>query len=216
MTRPAPVHAEDTAGMGHTPGDTEAAVEWAFAEALARSVASQRAAAREDLATIPGRLAELARRFVALDRQLPAATRRLAELEALGNPAAFAAAELGRVRAVSRVQDVQVDADALLVVTEPVVVQWADARYALGRYQLHLSLDGDARIESLDRLGPRASWDHPHVQDGIPCLGNLREGVLKLIAEYELALAAQLLIDFLYLYQPEDAYTPIEGWPRHG
>ena len=40
--------------------------------------------------------------------------------------------------------------------------------------------------------------------------------VLKLIAEYELALATQLLIDFLHLYQPEDAYTPIEGWPLVG
>jgi hypothetical protein len=44
-------------------------------------------------------------------------------------------------------------------------------------------------------------------------LGNLRSGVLKLIAEFELALAVQLLLDFLAIYQPETAYTPIEGWP---
>jgi hypothetical protein len=77
-----------------------------------------------------------------------------------------------------------------------------------------LELDGDVRIESVSRLGPKPGWDHPHVQDGRPCLGNLREGVLKLIAEYELALAVQVTMGFLETYQPESAYCAIEGWPR--
>src|SRR4051794_25134372 len=187
-----------------------------FAALLNRSVAAQRAELAEDIATIPGRLAELSRRFVALDRRLPAATRRLTEIDGLGDPAPFAAAELERLVAVPGVREVGVDGDRLVVVTEPVTVAWEGAEYALGAYRLLLDLAGDVRVESVDRAGPRGAWDHPHVQDGLPCLGNLREGVLKLIAEYELALAVQVLIDFLHTYLPEGAYTPIDGWSRAG
>jgi hypothetical protein len=103
---------------------------------------------------------------------------------------------------------------ALHVLTQPVHILWESTRYALGGYRIVLDLHGDVRIESRDNLGPKPGWDHPHVQDGRPCLGNVREGVLKLIARYELALAAQVLVGFLETYQPEGAYCAIERWPR--
>ncbi len=112
------------------------------------------------------------------------------------------------------VQSVEVVDQALHVLTNPVEIEWEGARYHLGCYRLVLDLDGDVRIESVSKLGPKPSWDHPHVQDGHPCLGNLREGVLKLIAEYELALAVQVAIGFVEAYQPESAYCAIERWPR--
>ena len=90
---------------------------------------------------------------------------------------------------------------------------WGGHRYDLGSYCVRIDLAGDVRVESLDHLGPKPLWDHQHVQGGLPSLGNLREGVLKLIAEYELALAVQVLLDFLRTYNPGTAYTPIEGWP---
>ena len=40
--------------------------------------------------------------------------------------------------------------------------------------------------------------------------GHLSHGEQR---QLELALAVQLLLDFLATYQPESAYTPIEGWP---
>ena len=43
-----------------------------LADLVTRSVAAQRAAAEADVTTIPGQLADLSRRFVALDRRLPA------------------------------------------------------------------------------------------------------------------------------------------------
>jgi hypothetical protein len=187
-----------------------------FAALLARSMADQRAAATDALATIPARLAEFSRRLVALDRQLPAAQRRLAVIDALGDPGIFAAAELRRLAEVPGVAGVEADLESgtLTVQTAPILIAWNCVEYALGSFRLHLDLAGDVRIESVERPGPRAAWEHPHVQGGLPCLGNIRAGVLKLIAEYELALAAQVLIDFLQTYQPDEAYTPIEGWPK--
>jgi hypothetical protein len=110
---------------------------------------------------------------------------------------------------VQGVRETRIEDSALIVVTEPIVV----AARALGAYRLTIRLTGDIRIDSLDRAGPRPAWDHPHVQDGLPCLGNLRPGVLKLIAELEVGLAVQVLLDFLRSYQAETAYTPIERWP---
>jgi hypothetical protein len=98
--------------------------------------------------------------------------------------------------------------------SEPIRIDWRGLRYELGGYRIELDLAGDVRIESLDKLGPKPHWDHPHVQDGLPCLGNLREGVLKLIAQYQLALAIQVLLEFLSTYDPAEAYTSIEGWPH--
>ena len=184
-----------------------------FRDLLAAAVDSEQAAIEADLATIPAQLSELSRRFVALDRRLPAAARRVEALRGLGAVDEFAEAELARLVDVPGVTSVEVEQGRLVVGTEPVEIRWSGTSYALGAYRLVLDLAGDVRIESVNKLGPKAAWDHPHVQDGLPCLGNLREGVLKLIAEYELALAVQVLLDFLATYQPESAYTPIENWP---
>lgn len=196
----------DRAGEPATPG--------ALRRLLEDSLAEQRAALERELAEITAQIAELSRRLIALDRRLPACVRRLEALRGRADLEAFAAAELERLRSLAGVQAVAVEGSALVVITEPLEVVWEGSTYRLGRYRLVLDLAGEIRIESLDRLGPRASWDHPHVQGGLPCLGNLREGVLKLIAEYELALATQVLLGFLSSYQPDTAYTPIEGWPR--
>lgn len=186
----------------------------AFRDVLMASVTSEQASLEAELASIPTQIAELSRRLVGLDRRLPAATRRLEELSSPADLDRFAEAELERLLAVPGVDGATAASSTLRVLTERIRIAWEGAAYDLGRYRLVLDLAGDVRIESLDKLGPRPAWDHPHVQDGLPCLGNLREGVLKLIAEYELALAVQVLLDFLHTYQPDSAYTPLEGWPR--
>ncbi len=140
-------------------------------------------------------------------------SRRAEELRELGKSAASAAAELDRLLAVPGVQEVEVHEQAVHVLTHPVYIPWQGQRYDLGGYRIVLDLAGDVRVESHDKRGPKPSWGHPHVQDGRPCLGNAREGMLKLIARYELALAAQVMVGFLETYQPDGAYCAIEGWP---
>ena len=167
-----------------------------------------------DVAGTRAQIAELSRRLVALERRVRASSARLAELcSSDGSLEAFAAEQFEIIVALPGVRDVAEDGSCLRLETEPVVIDWEGRRYALGAFRLSLDLAGDVRVDSLEHLGPKSGWDHPHVQDGLPCLGNLRPGILKLIADFELALAAQLLLDFLTTYQPETAYTPIEGWP---
>ena len=185
-----------------------------FRCAVQASIDAQQQVAEERVAALRGELQILSRRLVTLDRQLIAHTRRSATLPDLRDRVAFAGEELRQVVATRGVQSVEVVDQALHVLTDPVEIEWEDTRYHLGLYRGVLDLEGNIRIESVSKLGPKPDWDHPHVQDGRPCLGNLREGLLKLIAEYELALAVQVAIGFLETYQPESAYCAIEGWPR--
>lgn len=192
---------------------TTTAPERELADLLADVSDAERFVAEADLATIPAELAELSRRFVALDRKLLASSKRSRLTNDTG-VTHVATVELARIRALHSVAGVSVKREQrqLVVETIPLVVEWNGQSFRLGRYQLMIAVEGDVRIESIDHLGPKSHWDHPHIQGGLPCLGNLRAGVLKLIAEYELALAVQVLLDFLTTYDPESAYTPIEGW----
>ena len=190
-----------------------AALARAFREAICTSILEQQAAEQADIAASRDELQRLSRRFVSLERHLIDRTRRADALRDLGNPAASAEAELNRLLAVPGVYAVEIHGQRLHVLTDPVRIAWDGARYDLGSYRIVLDLNGDVRIESRDNLGPKSGWDHPHVQDGRPCLGNAREGVLKLIARYELALAAQVLVGFLATYQPESAYCALDRWP---
>ena len=151
-------------------------------EAIRASIQEQRDAAQADIASSRDELERLSRRFVTLERHLLTQTRRAEALRMLDDPAASAGRELGRLLALPGVEGVEVHGLALHVLTRPVHILWEGTRYILGGYRIVLDLHGDVRIESRDNLGPKPGWDHPHVQDGRPCLGNAREGVLKLIA----------------------------------
>lgn len=159
-------------------------------------------------------MAELSRQFVTLDRRLLSYSRRAKELRTLTGVPESASQELERLLAVRGVRAAEVAGSQLRVLTHQLMLESEGSTYNLGEYRILLDLAGDVRIESISRLGPKPHWDHPHIQDGLPCLGNLREGVLKLMARYELALATQVLMDFLSTYNADTAYCPIEGWPR--
>jgi hypothetical protein len=185
-----------------------------YREAVRTSLQEQLGDSEQNLIAGREELQRLSRRFVTLERQLVAQARRTDELQELSEAAASAEAELARLLAVPGVQHIEVHGQVLHILTAPIQIAWEGERYDLGRYRIGLDLGGDLRVESIDGLGPKPGWDHPHVQDGRPCLGNAREGVLKLIARYELALAAQVLVGFLETFQPEGSYSAIEGWPR--
>lgn len=185
-----------------------------FQAFVRRAIQSQAIAAEAEAASAKADIAQLSRRLVALERQVRASSGRLTELSSIEELQPFANQQFDRIAALPRVAALALAETSLEVQTEPIELEWEERRYRLGDYRLTIDLRGDVRVDSLAHLGPKPGWDHPHVQDGLPCLGNLRPGILKLIAELELALATQLLLDFLVTYQPETAYTPIEGWPE--
>lgn len=184
-----------------------------FQACISEAIRSHLRQTEAEAADAKAEIAELSRRLVTLERRLRASSGRLAELRSFEGVEAFAGEQFDRVVALAGVAGLETAGNSIRLRTEPIRIDWQGRRYRLGQYQLTIDLAGDVRVDSVDHLGPKAGWDHPHVQAGLPCLGNLRPGILKLIAEFEVALAAQLLLDFLATYQPETAYTPIEGWP---
>jgi len=186
----------------------------AFQGFVVENARRQAGLAEADVEAIRAEVGGLSRRLVALERRLRGSSVRLAALRSVDGVETFAGEQFDRIVALPRVAALELSGSSVEVCTDPIEIEWEGRRYRLGDYRLTIDLGGEVSVASLAHLGPKLGWDHPHVQDGLPCLGNLRPGVLKLIADFELALAVQLLLDFVATYQPETAYTPIEGWPK--
>ncbi|HYL82485.1 MAG TPA: hypothetical protein VEU07_16830, partial [Candidatus Acidoferrum sp.] len=79
-------------------------------------------------------------------------------------------------------------------------------------FQIDLSLDGDVRITNISN--PIGTYDHPHVCQGRPRLGSIREGVAKLLGESQFAPATEVMIDFVKTVNPADWRQPVGVWPE--
>jgi len=79
---------------------------------------------------------------------------------------------------------------------------------------MEISFAGDIRIHNLtDALG---AYDHPHIYQGRPCLGNIREGIAKMIGEYQFVVTVYVLLDFLKTVNTKDWRIPIAYWQEVG
>jgi hypothetical protein len=75
-----------------------------------------------------------------------------------------------------------------------------------------LHFNGDVRMRNLtDRVGP---YDHPHIHQGRPYLGTIREGIAKLLGEFQFVAAAEVLMDFLHTVNPADWRLAVSHWPE--
>jgi len=152
------------------------------------------------------------RRITTDTRALAGLRRRFAALRDLPAEPAGRRAEFDRIRDLPEVVHVDVQDGALAIITRPLEADCGGQRYRLGAFRVEIQFEGDVRIANLtDRRGP---YEHPHVRQGRPCLGNVREGVAKLIGELEFAAAAQVLLDFLQTVNAQDWRIPVFYWPR--
>lgn len=110
------------------------------------------------------------------------------------------------------VRGVEVGESVVTIRTDPLVLEHEGDRNLIGEFALDLDLEGSIAIRNLANTISKGGWEHPHVQGGVPCLGNLRNGMMKLLGEYELVPLAAMLIQFLQSYDPETAYCPVEMW----
>jgi len=145
-----------------------------------------------------------------LDRRLTLAQRRLAELaDHQGHPETLAR-DFDRIGALPGVADVGVNDSALQVFTEPIVIEYGFRRYRLGRFRLDLYFDGRLFIQNLtDRYD---TYDHPHVESGRPCLGNIQDWVQRLLAQREFAAATEVLLQYLRTVNPADWRKAVTFW----
>ena len=157
-------------------------------------------------------LEEYGRRITAETRALAERRRRLRALQDLPLEAANTLGEFDRIRELPEARQVDVADGVLAVITHPLDAECGGHRFRLGAFRVEIHFEGDVRITNLTE--PRGLYDHPHVRQARPCLGNIREGVAKLIGEFEFAAAAQVLIDFLRTVNPHDWRLPVFYWPR--
>ncbi len=157
-------------------------------------------------------LEEYGRRITAETRTLGERHRRLRALQGLPLEPANTLREFDRIRELPEVRQVDVADGGIALVTSTLEAGCGSHRYRLGAFRIEIQFDGEVRVTNL--TDPRGLYDHPHVRQARPCLGNIREGVAKLIGEFEFAAAAQVLIDFLKTVNASDWRIPVFYWPR--
>ena len=181
-----------------------------YAEQLRRSLEEETAFLGEEIRATERTAEELSCRLTQETRHLAACRRRLRVLQGEAAEAARAADDLAGLQDLESIREVEAYAGGVRLITRPIEVAHGGVRYRLGCFQIDLAETGAIKVRNLtDAYG---YYDHPHVWDGRPCLGNVREGIAKLVAEYQWVAAAEVLLDFLRTVTPQDWYVPVSHW----
>jgi len=122
--------------------------------------------------------------------------------------------EFDRLQEMSGVKALSIGAGFLAVDTDTIRIGYQDKQYQIGDFRLAIYLNGYIRMQNINNAGRYPYYDHPHVRDAEPCVGNHTEAVAKLISEGQLSTVAALLLSYLHSYNPEDAYCAISYWPE--
>ncbi len=185
-----------------------------YVRACQERVAEEIRFLQAEIAFLEDGVEEMARRIAADTRRLTEGRRRLRLLYGERDPAESSGRELESLQALPGVREARIQDGRISLTTAPILVEYEGRRYRLGCFHLDLHFNGDVRILNLtDRIG---LYDHPHVQEGRPCLGTVREGVAKLLGEFQFVAATEVLIDFLRTVNPADWRLPVLHWPEAG
>jgi len=151
------------------------------------------------------------RQITAETRHLQEYRRRLRHLRGeLINDEAHLVRELDLLSKHPDVADVTASPSGLRVITRRIRAAHGGKQFSLGAFQIDLLYNGEITIYNV--TSRHGYYDHPHIWNGKPCLGNVRQGLAKLIGEYQLAAASEVVIDFLKTINPKDWHTSIEHW----
>ncbi len=168
----------------------------------------------EELRELEVNLRTSGRQMRDLERRLLTAQRRLAELQHHQTSPDTLERDFDRIASLPGVAEVGVRDGAVQVLTEPIVIEYGFRRYRLGRFHLDLHFDGRLSIRNLtDRY---ETYDHPHIENGRPCLGNIQEWVQRLLAQREFAAATEVLLQYLRTVNPADWRKAVTFWMEVG
>ncbi|MFI5338910.1 MAG: hypothetical protein ACHQ7N_03625 [Candidatus Methylomirabilales bacterium] len=145
-----------------------------------------------------------------MERRLFQAQRRLSELTQQRAPVEVLAREFDRIATLPGVVEVGVREGVLQVFTEPIIVEYGFRRYRLGRFRMDLHFDGRLFLRNLTNR--YETYDHPHIESGRPCLGNIQEWIHRLLAQGEFAAATELLLQYLKTVNPADWRKAVTHW----
>ncbi len=187
----------------------------AYVAACLHDVERERVRLRDQLETRRSEMSRLSAEMRMLSRELHLGRKKLAGLEEEANEErARFERDFDELLALPGVRRVEAVGSMIRVLTEPIVIDHEDHRYRIGEFALELGLDFGIKVVNLNNTTWATGWDHPHVQGGYPCLGNLKEGCEMLLGEYQLVPLVSLLMQFLEAYDRVSAYGPITLWKR--
>jgi hypothetical protein len=163
---------------------------------------------------IEDNLEEYGRRITAETRRLHAYQQRLNTLRGSPSTPQQHLKDLDQLKELPEIRGVQIQDGRITIFTKPIQAEYGGREFHLGSFRMEISFAGDIRIRNLTHaLG---AYDHPHIYQGRPCLGNVREGVAKMIGEYQFVAAVYVLLDFLKMINPKDWRIPILYWQEVG
>lgn len=96
--------------------------------------------------------------------------------------------------------------------THTIYIVYEGSEYLIGDFCVMIEpATGMLTINNLtNRLEDR--FDHPHIDDGHPCLGNAEPGILKMLSELELFGVLEAVYMFLQSYNSDSPYITIEHY----
>lgn len=187
----------------------------AFVRSCIAYAEAERARLQGEVRARAEQVSELSAQLRAAGRSLHAARQQLSALEAaLVGERVQLEEDFDQLGSLPRVRAVEVEGSLVRVLTDAIAIEHGGQRYRIGEFALELDLERGVRVVNLNNTGHKSGWDHPHVQAGLPCLGNLRSGFEKLLGECQLVPLTSMLVQFLETYNPETAYCSIELWER--
>ncbi len=107
---------------------------------------------------------------------------------------------------------IELDGEDLFAHTYMVEITHNHHTYEIGEFEVRINLaTGVLNISNLTKRIDD-SYDHPHINDGASCLGNIGKGIIKMLAEFELFGVLQLVHTFLHSYNSSSPYKKIQYW----
>jgi hypothetical protein len=109
-------------------------------------------------------------------------------------------------------QEIEFEDNTVRAKTYPVTISYEGDDYDIGTLVIEINLSrGQAKIVNLNNAAN--GYPHPHVNEsGEICLGNISTGLARMLGEFEIYGALDLLHKFVHTYNEPDAYQKIQYW----
>lgn len=152
-------------------------------------------------------------RWVELIRGMEIDRARLKGIKELSGENERYAIEFDNLLNTPHIMEVKVQKDGVHIYTDTLSIAYNNGIYEIGDFIIHISNHGQLNIINTraEELTGHAGVHHPHINPGCGmCLGNIENGVYSLIAKYEYAVVAQVLVEFLQTCRYYD--TLVQFW----
>ena len=107
------------------------------------------------------------------------------------------------------------DDKELKAYTPTVYIHHEGTDYEIGEFEVKIAFES-GRLSITNLTNPNDGYDHPHINGGTVCLGNISTGIAKMIAESEYVGTLTVLHEYLKSYNKDDAYYDLRHWGDGG